>query len=99
MDFDVKISSKAYKEYYNAYEWYEKKLAGLGDRFEDSLARQIGFISRNPLIYASKKLDTREAKIEDFPYLVVYKIIRAEKVILITSIFHTSRSPRKKYKR
>jgi len=99
MGFAVTISNKAYKEYYRAYEWYEEQVPGLGGRFEDALERQIDLITRSPLIYANRKLDTRESKMEDFPFLIVYKINWTENIILITSIFHTSRSPGKKYRR
>jgi plasmid stabilization system protein ParE len=72
---------------------------GLGNRFEDALERQIENIAKSPLIYANRKVDTRESKMEDFPYLIVYKIIWIENVILIMSIFHTSRHPQNKYRR
>lgn len=99
MGFAIQLSAKAYKEYYKAYEWYEERLPGLGDRFEDALERQIDLIANNPLIYANKKVGTRESNVEDFPYLIVYKIIPDKKLILITSIFHTSRNPKRKYRK
>jgi plasmid stabilization system protein ParE len=99
MAFTITISNRAYREYYKAYEWYEEKLLGLGVRFEDALERQIDQIAQSPLVYSNRKFDTRESKIEDFPFLIVYKIVWAENVILITSIFHTSRSPKKKYRK
>jgi plasmid stabilization system protein ParE len=99
MAFIIKISDKAYREYYEAYEWYEEQLTGLGNRFENALERQIDIVAKNPLIYASRRLSIKESKIEEFPYLIVYKIIHVENVILITSIFHTSRNPKKKYRK
>jgi plasmid stabilization system protein ParE len=99
MSFDISISAKAYKEYYDAYEWYESELPGLGDRFEDSLEKLIAIVAKSPLIFPGKSHGTRECKVDGFPYLIVYKIFSVKKVILIVSIFHTSRNPQKKYKK
>jgi hypothetical protein len=97
MAFIVEFDPIAEKEYFEAWDWYENELTGLGDRFGNSVSKQIEVISKSPLIYPNKKANSRECKIEDFPYLVVYKIYPAKNFIYITSIFHTSRNPRKKY--
>jgi hypothetical protein len=99
MEFAVKFYKKAYREYFDAYDWYDGQLPGLGDRFEKMVQRQIKFIVQNPLIYPNKKFDTKESKVEDFPYLIVYKIYPLKQVIYIVSIFHTSRRPSKKYRK
>jgi hypothetical protein len=99
MSFVIKFYRKAYQEYFEAYEWYEERQTGLGSRFENSVKKLVDAIDKNPLIFANKKFDTREGQIEDFPYLVVYKIFPAKNTIYITSIFHTSRNPKKKYRK
>jgi len=38
-------------------------------------------------------------KINDFPYLIVYKLYPGKNFVLVISIFHTSRNPRKKFAR
>ena len=99
MSFLVEFDPKAEKEYFDAWDWYENKLSGLGDRFGISVVQQIDSICKNPLIYPNKKSDYRECSIADFPYLIVYKILPAKKIIYVLSIFHTSRHPRKKYRK
>ncbi|BAU55456.1 type II toxin-antitoxin system RelE/ParE family toxin [Mucilaginibacter gotjawali] len=99
MSFVIKFYRKAYREYFEAYKWYEERQPGLGDRFENSVKKLIDAIDKHPLIFANKAYDTREGKTEDFPYLVVYKIYPKKNVIYITSIFHTSRNPKKKYRK
>ena len=99
MSFSIKFYKKAYREYFAAYEWYEEQSPGLGDRFENEVERLIDNIAKYPLIYPNKKYDCRESKIEDFPYLIVYKMYPAKNIIYIVSIFHTSRNPRKKYRK
>jgi len=86
MNAKIAISLRAYREYFEAYEWYESEQQGLGDRFEKSLSSLFELIIINPLLFPNKKMYTREGKIEDFPYLVVDKVYPAKQSILITSI-------------
>jgi len=99
MGFSIEFDPVADKEYFEAWDWYEEQLTGLGDRFGDSVVRHIELISKAPLAFPSKKAQSRECKIEDFPFLIVYKIYSAKNIIYITSIFHTSRNPKKKYRK
>ena len=99
MIFDIEFDIKAEIEYIEAIVWYEKKSEGLGGRFENSVLQLVKSIAENPLIYPNKKLATRECKVHDFPYLVVYKIYPAKNLIYVISIFHTSRNPKKKYRK
>ena len=98
MSFEVKILLKARDEFKNSVDWYEDQLEGLGKRFAKSVFSKLDSIADNPAQYPFKKLDFRECKITDFPFLVVYKIDNTKQVIVVYSIFHTSRRPGKKYK-
>lgn len=88
---------KAQTEILEAWEWYENKQLGLGDRFVSNLRTKIDQIVNNPLHYPLKK-KLREARIDDFPYLVIFKIDERNDLIVITSVFHTSRHPKRKFK-
>lgn len=99
MGFIIEFDPKAELEYFDAWIWYESELPGLGDRFGTEVIRLIKIISVAPLAFPSKKVSTREAKIENFPFLIVYKVYPSKNLVYVTSIFHTSRNPRKKYKK
>jgi plasmid stabilization system protein ParE len=96
--YAVQFEPKAAVEYQEAYIWYEEQLQGLGGRFELSLEQKLTSILSTPLLYPVKKFDVRECKINDFPYLIIYKFYPKKDLVLIVSIFHTSRNPRKKIK-
>ncbi|MFD0794987.1 type II toxin-antitoxin system RelE/ParE family toxin [Mucilaginibacter litoreus] len=97
--YNIEFEPKADAEYQHAYAWYEQRLPGLGERFERCSDRKISSISTTPLLYPAKKYDIRECKINDFPYLIIYKFYPQRQLILIISIFHTKRNPIKKLKR
>lgn len=97
MIYTVDLVDKARRELVEAREWYEKKQSGLGIKFEQAFLDKVGLICNNPIHYPIKK-GFHEARIDDFPYLIVYKIIKSKSLIYITSIFHTSRHPKGKHK-
>jgi mRNA-degrading endonuclease RelE of RelBE toxin-antitoxin system len=97
--YDTTYHPLAEKEYLESVSWYEDNLTGLGIDFIGEVEKVLTRIETNPLLYAVKKKQFREAPIKTFPYVIVYKINSKQKQIIIVSVFHTSRNPSLKYKR
>ena len=95
MNYTVDLLFKARQEIFESWVWYEEQEDGLGDRFEDAVFEKIALIAANPLHYPLKK-GTYEANTDKFPFLIVYRINKRRKLIMIVSVFHTSRHPKKK---
>jgi plasmid stabilization system protein ParE len=91
----IRISVKAQIEINQGWLWYEGEQPGLGTRFEDEVYKKIEFIRDNPEIYPNKNL-YKEAVINGFPFIIVYKINKRKKSLFIVSVFHTSRHPKRK---
>jgi hypothetical protein len=98
MPYVIKYYPEAEIEYLEAFRWYNEQLEGLGDRFELSIEKRLKDIIVNPLIHPTKKYSCKECVVEDFPFIIVYKIFPKQQIILIVSIFHTSRNPKRKYR-
>jgi plasmid stabilization system protein ParE len=98
MKFSLRFLEEAYQEYIEAYEWYESKQDGLGERFKDKVERMILQISEHPKFYSGKNRNFREAKVESCPYDVVYKFFSRKKIIHIVAIYHQKRKPKNKYR-
>jgi hypothetical protein len=96
MSYNVDLLPKARLELLEARLWYEDQKQGLGARFREEVFKKIGLIQNNPLHYPLKQ-GLREAQTEVFPYLIVYKVIKKSNLIMIVSVFHTSRHPKKKH--
>ncbi len=99
MAFQVLFHPLADKEFSEAYRWYEERLDGLGDRFAAAIEERLSQIAIRPLLYRTKKENYREAKADTFPYVIIYKVYEKKKIIFISAIYHTSRNPRKKYRK
>jgi plasmid stabilization system protein ParE len=95
MIYKLELSLKARQELLDAWIWYEDEQPGLGERFIGEIFLKTELIQANPLQY-SVKGKYREAKTDKFPFLLVYKIIKKDNLILIASVFHTSRHPKHK---
>ena len=95
MTYTIDLLFKAHQEIFEGWKWYEEQQAGLGYRFEEEVFKKIELIGSNPLHYPLKK-GTHEVNMDTFPYLIVYRINERSKLIIVVSVFHTSRHPKKK---
>lgn len=99
MDFTVIFHKDAEVEYSESFVWYELRSDGLGFRFQNAVNATIEKIKSNPEIFSRKRAGFREAPITGFPFKVVYYILKEEREIFISSVFHMSRNPSKKYRK
>jgi plasmid stabilization system protein ParE len=95
MTYAFEMSPKAEKELHEVWKWYEDEQPGLGERFEREFFRKIDLILKNPLHYALKK-GLREAKTDIFPYLLIYKLSEKRNMLIVVSVFHMKRHPKRK---
>ena len=98
MNFNPLFLPRARNELIEAWEWYEDKQTGLGDKFKKAIFETINHIVSNPAHYPLKRRPYREALVDVFPYVIIYRVISKDKIIVIQSVFHASRNPKSKYK-
>src|SRR5689334_17026680 len=100
MSYTYQVHPLVEQDFYEGYEWYEDKQKGLGERFIPTVFKKINEILVNPEVYGRRSNKShREAEVDTFPYLVVYRISKRRKEIYITSIHHMKKHPRKKYRK
>ena len=80
-----------------AYDWYEEQQTGLGELFLHELESCYDKLEAWPVSFTKIKKNYRHIIIRTFPYVIVYEVIQND--VVIYSVFHTSRSPRKKFKK
>jgi len=97
MSYKVEFLPRARRELLEAWDWYDDRWPGLGDRFVREVEKRVQQIEKTPERYAERRIGFRETKVNVFPYLIIYRIHKRKKIVAIGSIFHTSRNPRKKY--
>jgi plasmid stabilization system protein ParE len=92
------LSIRAQKEIIEAWEWYEERQQGLGDRFIKELTDRIRLVEQNPDRYPTRYKSYKETPVPVFPFLIIYRLNRKKKLVRIVSVFHTSLNPKKKFK-
>ncbi len=95
--YSTTLSSRAQKEITEAWNWYEDRQPGLGDRFLRDVTARIYKIQQTPDRYPTRFKLFKETLITDFPFLIIYRINKSKKIVRIVSVFHTSLNPKKKY--
>ena len=98
MSYPSVFLARSLRELFEAWEWYEDRQVGLGDRFRNHVYKKIRNIETYPERYPNKKGNFRETRLKSLPYLIIYRINKRQKKIVLVSIFHTSRNPFDKYK-
>jgi len=99
LPYTVKLLEEADKEYTEAAAWYEEQSAGLGTKFINVIQNKLNLIAQYPERYPKRKGNFRETPVKTFPYTIVYTIYKKEQIITCQRIFHTSRNPKRKYRK
>ncbi len=87
----ILILPAARQEIIEAYDWYERELAGLGARFHEELDHQIERIATRPLHFPILLADIRRARLRHFPYGLFFR--QVDQATYIIACFHSSRDP------
>lgn len=98
MNTIVEIRDKAIEEMDLSHDYYEEKRIGLGDEFVEEIFETIKYIQRFPLHFNMFDKEYRQAKINRFPFLIVYEFEKEDNIVVIISVFHASRNPENKIK-
>lgn len=97
MNYSIILSERALSELAESWGWYEDKQDGLGDKFRLEVDKSLLRIASNPFIGLRRRRIYLEVVVKRFPYLIIYKVDNRERVVFVSSIFHTSRRPGSKY--
>lgn len=99
MSYKHVLLARARNELLEAWIQYEERQTGLGDRFKNEVYKRIHEIEQHPERYPERKKFYRETMIKIFPFLIIYRIDKKEKHVIVSSIFHGKRNPKKKYRK
>ncbi len=87
----VRYHAEAKAEISEAASFYEDRSVGLGKRFLDDLERHILTILSDPYRNRPVLGDARARRLDDFPFVVHYRILRT--YIHILAVKHDKRHP------
>ena len=84
-------------EYEDAFKWYEEKSTVAADNLIIAVQNAIASACANPYRYPNPYKKFRELTLKKYPFTLIYFIDETNKLIVVTSLFHHKRNPKKKY--
>jgi plasmid stabilization system protein ParE len=86
---------------YDAADWYDARVPGLGDEFTNEVEAKVQDIVRMPRLYPrveprKRGREIRQALVRRFPYLVIYEVTATE-VVIFAVVY--ARSSNRKWRR
>jgi plasmid stabilization system protein ParE len=76
-----------------AYEWYEERRPGLGDKFLDCVNTCLQRIRQTPTMHGYVFETYRRGLVQHFPYAIFYE--STDEVVTVYCVCHTSQNPNK----
>lgn len=92
MNRELIIRSVAEAELAEAFDWYEKRVPGLGSDFLLFVDAVLNAITRNPQQYPIVHKTIRRALTRRFPYEILFVV--EDKRIIVLAVFHAKRDPK-----
>jgi plasmid stabilization system protein ParE len=73
--------------------WYNTKRDGLGKRFTADVRETVRYIKQNPKAFNTRYEKVSTAVLNVFPYMIHFTFDEANKTVVVSAVFHTSRDP------
>lgn len=87
----IKFHSEARKEFFEAAEYYEEQVVGLGDGFIDEVEKVLNVIELQPTSGTKITKTERRFLVSRFPYGIVYSIEKDQMTIF--AVMNLRRKP------
>jgi plasmid stabilization system protein ParE len=89
----------ALKEYTEAISWYMERSEQAAVGLVKEVNERLALICHAPFRYRNVYKKYRETSLKRFPYSIIYLIDEDKKMIIVSSVYHHKRNPRKKYRK
>ncbi len=90
--YSIAFSEKALSDIEKSINYYESIRPELGEKFRLNLIVALESIRRNALFASVRYDDIRCARVRRFPYLVHYKLLKGNNVIIL-AVYSTYQKP------
>lgn len=99
MSYTHIFEPNALTEYKEAVAWYRERSEAAAENLIIEVKARIEAICSDPLRYRNTYKLFRETSLKKYPYSIVYFVDENTNTIIITSLYHHKRNPKKKYRK
>ena len=89
----------AQEEYEDAINWYADRSLVAAGGFVDAVDHALTLICDSPSRWRNVYKDYYELALKKYPYSIVYNINDTINLVVVNSIYHHSRNPKRKYRK
>jgi len=93
----IRFRSEARADVQSAYDWYEDKESGLGDRLLEAIDAVMDRVDANPRLFPKAHQEFRRAVLPQFPYCVYFVVEPA--YIVVVGVLHGRQDLRRLFQR
>lgn len=99
MNYVIAYQQRAIAEYETAAAWYKERSIQAAENFEIAINKKIDILRVNALRYRKTYKEFREIQLDKYPFNIIYLVDEIKMRVIISSIYHHKRNPKKKYRR
>ncbi len=98
MSYTIAYQQRAINEYEDAAAWYRERSVQAAENFESSVKEKINILRNDPIRYRKTYKEFREVQLYKYPFNIIYLVDETKMRVIISSIYHHKRNPKKKYR-
>lgn len=99
MSYGYILHETAQLDYEEAVQWYIERSEQAAENFVIAIDRALQLICDYPTRWRNEYKHYYELGVKKYPYTIIYSIDTSKQLVIISSIYHHKRNPRKKYRK
>lgn len=99
MKYNYILHKYAQEDYEQSLKWYAERSIDAAEKFVTEVNTALQLICTNPHRWRNKYKSFYEISLNKYPFTIIYAIEGDEKLIVVSSIYHHKRNPKRKYRK
>lgn len=99
MSYSYLFHESAQEDYEEALQWYLERSEKAALNFVTAIDTTIQKICDHPVRWRNEYKHFYELGVKKYPYTIIYSIEAAKQLIIVSSIYHHKRNPKKRYRK
>ncbi len=88
----------AQHDYEQSLQWYSERSTDAAEKFVQAIDNALQLICDSPYRWRNKYKKYHEINLRKYPFTIIYTIEEDNSLLVILSIYHHKRNPKRKYK-
>lgn len=99
MPYKYILHEQAQKDYETSLEWYAERSGLVAENFIKAVDEALQLICGYPERWNNSYKNYHELGVKKYPFTIIYTIEANKKLVVVASIYHHKRNPKKRYKK